>query len=331
MLSGVGATAPRRALIVKLSSLGDVIHTAPVLVDLARAFPGVEIDWVVEEAFVPLVGCMEGVTRIIPIALRRWRRAPARSREEMRRCWHELRDIEYDAVLDLQGLVKSGLVSRIARGPRYGLGNRTDGASYEPLARLAYDRAIELPPRIHVVDRSRELASRALGYPLEGQPVVPWRVPPLHPHDDRWADPDAVLLVHGSAKAVKTLGPRFWIDLGHELVKEGRRTWLPWGTDEEHARAQHIAQAIGQGAAVLPRLPLDRLAAVIAASGGAIGLDTGLSHMSATLGRPTVQIFIEAKAWRAGVYWEPRTRVLQTSEEEPADIAQTLQAWREVT
>lgn len=323
-----------RVLIVRLSSLGDIVHAAAVLPDIHRAHPGARIDWVAEEAFVPLARCMRGIDRIVPIALRRWRKSLAASRPEIAAFWRELRRERYDAVIDLQGLVKSAAVTRAALleegGHRYGLANRTDGSAYEPLARLAYDQAVTMPARVHVVDRSRQLVGLALDHAVVPPPVVPWRVPELDAADAAWADPRAVLLVHGSAKASKLLSADFWIAIGRALAAGGAQVWLPWGNDEERARAALLAEGIGAGAAVLPRLPLDRLAAVIARCHGAIGLDTGLSHMAATLGRATVQLFIEDKAWRAAAYWEPRTAVLQASEAAPPTVAQALDAWGRV-
>lgn len=323
-----------RVLIVRLSSLGDVVHAAPVLADIHKAHPAARIDWVAEEAFVPLVRCFAGVEHVLPIALRRWRKAPGAARDEVAAFWRHLRGLRYDAVLDLQGLIKSALIARAAplspRGKRYGLANRTDGSAYEAPARWAYDESLHMPVRIHVVDRSRDLAARALGHRADGPPVVPWQVPALDPQDAPWADPRAVLLVHGSAKAQKLLPPDYWAGLGRSLVQRGARVWLPWGTADERSSAEAIAAQVGAEAAVLPRLPLDRLAAVMARCHGSIGLDTGLSHMSATLGRPTVQLFIEDKAWRAAAYWQPRTAVLQASESALPTVGQTVEAWERV-
>ena len=323
-----------RVLIVRLSSLGDVVHAAPVLVDIHRACPGARIDWVVEEAFVPLARCLAGIERIVPIALRRWRQAPLTACTEIGAFWQSLRSESYDAVLDLQGLVKSAVVTRAARltpsGRRHGLANRTDGSAYEPLARWAYGHAVTMPARIHVVDRSRELAACALGYRIDGAPCVPWQPPPLEPRDARWADPRGVLLVHGSAKAVKLLSTGFWASLGRELAAQGAQPLVPWGNAEERERAEQIVRAISGQAAVLPRLPLDRLAAVMTRLHGAIGLDTGLTHMAATLARPTVQLFIEDKAWRAAAYWEPNTAVLQAEGGQAPTAGSVLQAWGRV-
>lgn len=327
-----------RVLIVRLSSLGDVVHAAPVLADIRRERPSACIDWVAEEAFVPLLGCFEGIDRIVPIALRRWQRAPARARPEIAAFWHQLRAERYDAVIDLQGLVKSAVVTRSARlvlgGRRFGLANRTDGSAYEPAARWAYTQAVPMPERIHVVDRSRQLVATALGYAVPEPLVVPWRVPPMYEADIPWADPAGVLLAHASAKAEKLLPGGYWIDIGVGLAQRGASVLLPWGSDVERERADAIARGINAQATdrarVLPRLRLDRVAAVMSRLRGCIGLDTGLSHMAATLGLPTVQLFIEDKSWRAGAYWQPRTAIVQGSESEPPTVEQALAAWARV-
>lgn len=335
---GEGRGEGLHILIVRLSSLGDIVHAMPALHDIRSAHPEARVDWVVEPAFEPLLRCCRGVERRVQFGLRGWRaRGPWASRAEMAAFYTRLREVAYDAVIDLQGLMKSALVTRFARlaegGRRFGLANRTDGSAYEPLARLAYHEPVEMPPRLHVVERSRRLAARALGHSVRGAPVVPWQVPPPHAADAEWADASAVLLVHATAKPVKQLDVDFWAQLGRSLAALGSGVLLPWGTPAEEERARSIAVAIGDSArvSVLPRLPLDRLCAVIERSAGCIGVDTGLTHIAATLGRPCVQLFVEPKAWRAAIDWMPLTAVLQASGEEPLGVARTLDAWRRVS
>lgn len=324
-----------RILIVRLSSLGDIVHAMPALHDIKLAHAGAVVDWAVEPAFEALVRCCLGVERIVPIALRRWRKGGLwAARAEARVFFAQLRAVAYDLVIDLQGLMKSALVTRAAllspEGRRVGLANRTGGSAYEPLARIAYGVAVDMPPHVHVVARSRLLVASALGHAVQGPPVVPWQLPPLHADDRPWADARAVLLVHATAKPVKQLDALFWAHLGRALVQEGSRVLLPWGTAAEQERASAIAAAIGEHARVLPLLPLDRLCAVIDNCAGCIGVDTGLTHIAATLGRPCVQLFVEPKAWRAAIDWMPRTAVLQATQEAPLSTAGALEAWQGV-
>ena len=154
-----------RVLIVKLSSLGDVVHSMPAVQDIRRALPDARVDWVVERSFAPLVQRCEGVDNVIGCELRRWRKSPlsAQTRAEWKSFSDQLRSQAYDAVIDLQGLTKSALVARTVRlapeGRRIAMANRTDGSSYERPTRWVADVAITLPVHVHAVTRGREPVS----------------------------------------------------------------------------------------------------------------------------------------------------------------------------
>jgi heptosyltransferase-1 len=176
-----------RILIVKLSSLGDVVHAMPVVHDIGVAHPQAAIDWVVEPGFSPLLRRMEGLDAVIECPLRRWTRSwwTAATRSQLRAFKTRLRWHEYDAILDLQGLTKSALIARLARGVRYGLANRTEGASHEWPARWLVDHALRIEPHIHALDRSRQLAAGALGYRYGGTPDFGLRRTAAMPTDGR--------------------------------------------------------------------------------------------------------------------------------------------------
>ncbi len=286
-----------RVLIVKLSSLGDVVHAMPVVHDIRAAFDDARIDWVVEPGFAPLVRRVDGIGEVIECALRRWSKGWWKS--DVRNEWRAFRALlkgrSYDAIVDLQGLTKSALVARLAQGKRYGLANRTDGASHEPPARWLVDEAIRIAPRTHALDRSRELVARALGYALQGPPVFGLRARPR-------ADGHAPLLafVHGSSRADKLWPEADWIDLGRRAIGQGWRIALPQAGDDERARAERIAAALGASAEVWPALPLDAVVDRLAACRGVIGVDSGLSHIAVALDLPHVQIYNFPTAWRTG-------------------------------
>src|SRR5450756_1355862 len=161
---------PVTILIVKLSSLGDVVHAMPAVQDIRGALPQAQIDWVVERSFAPLVRRCAGVNRVIACELRRWRESPLsrQTRSDWRSFKIELQSDHYDAVIDLQGLTKSALISWLARltptGRRYGLANQTEGSSYEAPTRWAADVALAVPPHSHAVTRSRVVCAQALHY-----------------------------------------------------------------------------------------------------------------------------------------------------------------------
>ena len=252
-----------RVLIVKLSSLGDVVHALPVVADIRAAHPGALIDWVVEPAFAPLLDRTTGVAKVIDCALRRWTRAglwrPS-TLAEVRAFAARLRRERYDAIVDLQGLTKSAVIARLARGTSFGLANRTDGASHEPSARWLVSKAISVEPHSHALDRSRELVAAALGTRIDTPPSF-GLVPRASPEAGRSR---TIVLIHGTSRADKLWPEASWIELGRRLADEGWAVALPQAGSEEGRRARAIAAAIGGDSTVWPALELgafiDRLA-----------------------------------------------------------------------
>lgn len=314
-------------LIVKLSSLGDVVHTLPVVQDLHAAWPDARIDWVVERGFAPLVRRCAGVRRVIPCELRRWRKSPwsAATRAEWRAFRAELHAQAYDAVIDLQGLTKSALVARMARlvpgGRRFAMANRTEGSSYEAPTRWVADVAIPLESRLHAVERGREVCARAFGYALCGAPHYG-----LAQDGGRDA---TVVLVHGSSRADKCWPDAHWLELGRRLLADGHGLALPHGSAEEEERSRRLAQALGPRAEVWPRLALDELTGRMARCGGAIGVDSGLSHIAVALDLPHVQVYNFDTAWRTGPLGNARQRSVFATPTPAVDAV--WQAWQAVT
>jgi len=292
-----------RILIVKLSSLGDVVQTMPVVHDVLAAFPRAQMDWVVEEAFAPLVQEVSGVHRVLPIAQRRWRKTwfSAPTKAERAAFTQALQAQEYDAVIDFQGLIKSALVARSARlakgGFRATYANASELCAYEWPVRWMLDRLVAMPQRIHAVARYRLLAAKALGYSAEGAatyPLMAWSASPAT--QERLG----VVLAHGTTRADNEWPESQWIALGKLLISQGHAVELPHAGALELERVQRIAAALGPQAQVWPVLSLAEVAQRMALSRGVVGVDSGLSHMAVALGLPHVQIFSQARAWRAG-------------------------------
>jgi heptosyltransferase-1 len=317
-----------KLLLVKLSSLGDVVHTLPVVHDLRQACPDARIDWVVERAFASLVQRCEGVRRVIPSELRRWRKAPLAhsTRSEWRAFRRDLHADTYDAVIDLQGLTKSALVSHMARldpgGRRYAMANRTEGASYEAPTRWVADVAIRIEPQTAAVQRAREICAQALGYTVSGDPD--FGLGRAGARRD-----DTVVLIHGTSRADKCWPEEHWIALGQRLLAEGHAIGLPHGSDEERARSERLAHALGPRAQVWPRLGLDALTDRMAGCAGAIGVDSGLSHIAVALDLPHVQIYNFETAWRTGPEDVPRQRSVYARP--TPSVEAVWQAWQAVT
>ena len=298
-----------KILIVKLSSLGDVVHAMPAVQDIKNALPEAQIDWVVERGFAPLVRRCQGVRRVIACELRRWRKAPLSL--ETRRAWGafraELQLEHYDAVIDLQGLSKSALVAWLAHltpdGRRFGLANQTEGSSFEAPARWVADVAITLPAHIHAVVRSRELCAQALHYQLPA--ALSFGLEAQQVQDVAKAltlEPGlcgTVALVHGTSRADKQWPLAHWRALAQQLNDTGFGVALPHGSPAELQTAHDIAQGMAH-ARVWPLMPLDALTDALATCSGVIGVDSGLSHIAVALGLPHVQIYNFDTAWRTG-------------------------------
>ncbi len=277
-----------RVLVVKTSSLGDVLHTLPALTDASRALPDLRIDWVVEEAFGEVPGWHPAVERTIPVANRRWRRRPyGLLTGEGLAFWHRLRRRHYDLVIDAQGLLKSAVIALVARGERCGLA--ADSAR-EPLAAWLYQRKIRVTDRGHAIDRLRNLFAAGLGY---DRPQTPAEYgirreqleTTMTPHDVSY-----VVFLHGTTWPSKHWPEQYWRDLVRLANDAGISVWLPWGSDQERGRAERLA-AGSESAQVLPCLGLSELAAVLAGAAGAVAVDTGLGHLSAAVATPCVSIY----------------------------------------
>jgi len=285
-------------LVVRPSSLGDIVHALALVADVRIQRPQLAVDWVAEEAFVPLVALDPGVRRVIPVALRRWRRRPLAfaTWREMAAFRRELRRDEYVAILDLQEQVKGAVIARTARGRRHG----PDRASIrEPVATLGHDTHHAIDPDQHLIDRCRRLAAAALGYRVEGPPRF-GLVAPATAADQAMPDRPYLVVLHATSRADKLWPEASWRALIATFARAGFVILLPWGSAAERARSERLAA--GEPAArVPPWQPLGQLAALLSRAELVVGVDTGLVHLAAALGTPTVAVFVATDARLAGV------------------------------
>ncbi len=302
-----------KVLIVKLSSLGDVLHTLPVVHDIKTALPNAQIDWVVERSFAGVVRRCRGVNKVITCELRKWRKLPFSG--ETKNAWRaftsDLQFEKYDAVIDLQGLTKSAAVAWLAKlslsGKRYAMANRTEGSSYEAPTRWVADVAIRTEPHIHAVQRARELCAKALGYQIS---LVQQKYILFGLLAGVFIDSNAmnniakmVVFAHGSSREDKLWPIDNWVELGLRLHEEGLGVAIVHGSVEEKLRSEKIAKELIKSqveVSVLPHLGLDALLDVLGSSAGVVGVDSGLSHMAVALDLPHVQIYNFDTAWRTG-------------------------------
>lgn len=280
-------------LVIKISSLGDILHTLPALSDARAAHPDIVFDWLVEETFAEVPKWHPAVERVIPVATRRWRRQWSRLPGEVRRLGRRLRERAYDRVIDAQGLMKSALAARLARGTRYGLDRH---CAREPLAALAYQHRIAVDPRAHALDRIRALFAASLDY------AVPDSAPDYGLNRGRFpvmtrADSPALVFMTGTTWPSKLWPVPFWRRLAAQATASGYRVLLPWGTVAEQ---QRVADLAGDGVEVLPRLSLSELAGLVDQATGVVAVDSGLGHLAAALGTPCVSIYGATDPARTG-------------------------------
>jgi heptosyltransferase-1 len=273
-----------RVLVVKTSSLGDVVHALPALTDAQRIIPEIKFDWVVEEAFAPIPSWHNAVIQVIPVALRRWRKHlfTRATYREWREFKHRIEAANYDLVIDSQGLLKSALLASRANGSRHGFDKNS---VREKLAACSYQHRHPVDPGIHAIDRQRELFARALGYDIpEEQPDYG-----IFTGDTRDRTKSLVFL-HGTTWPSKHWPENYWHKLVKIVTSSGYRVLLPWGNPAERERANRLASD-SKLAEVVPPKDLNGIAEILSSATGAVAVDTGLGHLAAAFSVPTVSLY----------------------------------------
>jgi heptosyltransferase-1 len=298
-----------KILLVRVSSLGDVLHNLPMVADILRHHPGAQIDWVVEEGYVSLVRLNPHVRKVIPFALRRWKKGlkDLAVRAELRGFFRDLRAEQYDYVFDTQGLIKTGIIMAAARvrpkGQKVGMANGTEDSGYEGVSRIFHSRSVPVALRTHAVQRGREVAAAALGYAIDTPPDFGLTAPEPSQRPAWMPAGDYAVFFHGTARDAKKWAPANWIALGHALAP--LTVLLPWGSPKEKEEAEHLAAAL-PNARVLPKLSMMDAVELARHAALAVGVDTGLTHIAAAFVRPTVEIYCDSPRWKTEGNWSPR-------------------------
>ncbi|ORM68166.1 lipopolysaccharide heptosyltransferase RfaC [Pantoea rwandensis] len=276
-------------LIVKTSSMGDVLHTLPALTDAMQAIPDIRFDWVVEENFAQIPSWHPAVDKVLPVAIRRWRKHwfGSQQREERVLFKRDLQSRDYDVVIDAQGLIKSAaLVTRLAKGVKHGQDSRS---AREPFASWWYDKRHEINKQQHAVERTRELFAKSLGYEqpaMQGDYAIASHFFATLPEDAH----QYLVFLHATTRDNKHWPEAHWRELIELVQPTGLRIKLPWGAEHEHQRALRMAEGFGH-VEVLPKLTLEQVAQQLAGARAVVSVDTGLSHLTAALDRPNITLF----------------------------------------
>lgn len=315
-------SASPKILLVKLSSLGDVLHNLPIVWDLRTRLPDAQIDWVVEEGYVHLLEPLltrdgfRGIDRIIPFGLRRWKKNlfSLVTWKEFFAFRKTLLFITYDVLIETQGLLKSAIVCSLAKKSSHvvvaGLANATEFSGYEPLARSFYNQSVQVPTQCHAVDRSRWVMCSALDWSL----IERSDSPQFYPSEFISSTPKSavdgliapyVLCFHSTAREAKRWSNSHWIEFGNALSALGYQVVFPWGSAAEKTISELLAARIAN-AFVPPAFSIDEAFSVIAGAALTVGVDTGLTHLAAVLDKPTVEIYCDSPRWKTEGYWSER-------------------------
>ncbi|MCH9698635.1 MAG: lipopolysaccharide heptosyltransferase I [Gammaproteobacteria bacterium] len=296
-----------RVLIVKTSSMGDVIHTLPAVTDAQNAMPNIQFDWLVEENFADIPALHQAVKTVIPVALRRWKKSVFKSQYwwELIELVKRLRLHHYDFVIDAQGLIKSAVLSVLCQGPRYGLDYQS---SRESLASMTYHKTTRISRQLHAIERVRQLFEFSLGYSRSSE-TVDYGLSAYRWRSEKIIDTNAYLVfIHAASRPEKLWPVPNWAELAALSAQQGYQIKLLWGNDQEKQRAQAIAEK-SSCCDVLPAMSLNDIASLFQHATAIIGVDTGLTHLAAALDVPVVSLYLSTSPDLVGTKGKYQTLV----------------------
>jgi len=317
-----------KILLIRISSLGDVLHNMPIVADILAHFPDAQIDWVVEEAYVDLVKQNSAVHKVIPFALRRWRKnlLSLSVYAEIAAFKKLLQAETYDVILETQGLLKTGVIMGLAQGSvKVGLANRTEGSGFEAASRIFHTLSVPVKKRTHAVLRGRLVAAQALGY-LDKINDMPTNfnlsISDLHP--DWLPKENYVVFFHGTAGAHKKWPAHDWITLGKHIDQLGYPILLAWGNRTELLEAEQLASH-STNMQVLPKLSMMEAIVLAQRATLVVGVDTGLTHIATAFYRPTIALYCATPCWKFEANWSEK--IINLGDKgAPPDVALVVEA-----
>jgi len=289
-----------RILIIKTSSLGDVIHTLPAVTDAHRHNPNITFDWVVEENYIEIPQWHSAVSRVIPVALRRWRQSIFKTMfsGQWKQFKKNVTEQEYDKVIDAQGLLKSAFLCHQARGSRHGFDKES---AREPLASFAYQHTYTIPKAQHAVTRIRQLFASVLNYP------VPQSIPDygivnyFSGERAQSVYQPYIIFLHGTTWPTKKWPLEYWQALAQYVTQAGYAVYLLWGNVKEYDYAKQLA-SVDKNIHVIPKSKLWEIAVIMVRATAIVGVDTGLAHLGAALAVPTITLYGATSSEKTGTY-----------------------------
>lgn len=276
-------------LIIKMSSMGDVLHTLPALTDAMTAIPNCQFDWVVEPAFSDIPSWHPAVSDIIICPLRSLRKNPLKAIKSgaLNALKKQLTEKKYDLIIDAQGLLKSALITKLTDGPTHGYNKHS---AREPVSHYFYKHTHQVDKKQHAVARLRDLFAQSIGYQKQNTPpnflISTAKLPKLTFKTAK----KYMVFCHGTTWETKHYPLVYWQELTKKADESGITVYLPWGNNEEKVRAQALAHEKTH-IHVLPKLTISEIAKLLANAAAVISVDTGLGHLSAALTTPTLSLY----------------------------------------
>ncbi|MDE1461938.1 lipopolysaccharide heptosyltransferase I [Spartinivicinus poritis] len=314
-----------KVLVIKTSSMGDVIHTLPALTDAQAQIPNIQFDWVVEEAFAEIPHWHKAVNKVIPVAIRRWRKQLWQTWKsgEWKQFKQQLKAEHYDCVIDAQGLLKSAWLAQLANGSKFGLDKQS---AREPISARFYDSPVAVAKDQHAVERVRQLFAQALGYSAPST-MGHFSLDKTRFPKQQCTDQPYVVFIHGTTWPTKHYPVPYWQALADQVVQAGFQVLLPWGNAVEKQRAETIAASVtdkstGSGIKVLPKMKLAELAGVIADATAVVAVDTGLGHLTSALEVPAVSLYGPTSPKLVGAYGANQVHLCASDLEQLTDRAE---------
>lgn len=299
----------KRILLIKLTSLGDLIHALPALSDALAAYPDITFDWMIDKNFHEIALWHPAVREIYKTNHRAWKKKIFHP-GTVKSLFHfaqEIHQSKYDLVIDGQGNFKTALLSLLTNGPRAGFDKHS---VREWIAHFSYQRRYAVSKQSHAIERLRRLFALAIGYPF---PLSP---PNYQIQREKFVKPslllpeDYLVFVHSASWKTKLWPEEHWIELIKKTVAEGFNILLPWGNEQERARAERLA--IDPRVHVLPKLTLSEIGYILTGARACVAMDTGLAHLIAALSIPSVTLYGSTNAGLIGVSGQGQVHLTST-------------------
>ena len=305
--------------------MGDVIHTLPAITDAMQINPKLQIDWVIENNFAEIPKWHPGINNVIPVAIRRWRKHPilAIKSGKIREFLHQLRANKYDLIIDAQGLLKSAIIARLAKGKRAGLSYKT---AKEPLATIFYQKKYSIAKNQHAITRIRKLFARALNYSMPAT-EIDYGISTHFKQQTTKEDKDYLVFIPNSAHPEKCWPTSSWQELARLAATHNWSIKIPWGTSAEQDNVRKIASD-NKNIEILPHLTLTELAKILAQSHGVVTIDTGLGHLAAALNTPTIALYGPTDPTLIGIIGAEQTHLTAANKKVAAIAATTV--WKKL-